>query len=119
MNRVGYIDRIAGRIHTEAMTSDRDRFKKRDVDYRVAPDMPTLPRQYYQSEEIYREELEKIFYRRWLFACREEEMRTVGMDKYRGETPSENAVRGEHKVKERTEYIPKVSFKNVVATALV
>jgi len=40
--------------------------------------MPTLPREYYQSEEIYREELEKIFYRRWLFACREEEIAQPG-----------------------------------------
>lgn len=32
----------------------------------------TLPGKYYHDKQIYREELEKIFYRYWLFACREE-----------------------------------------------
>jgi hypothetical protein len=49
----------------------------------------------------------------------EEEMRTVGLLKYASETPSENAIRGEHRVTLRTTYMPNVSFDNVVATALV
>lgn len=53
-------------------------FKKRDVDYQISDVMPTLPRRYYQSKKIYRKELEKIFYRRWLLACREEEIPEVG-----------------------------------------
>ena len=53
-------------------------FKKRGVDYDVPTYMPTLPREYYQSEDIYAEEVGKIFWRRWLMACREEEIPNVG-----------------------------------------
>ena len=56
------------------MTNDDNQFKKRGVDYEVATHMPTLPRQYYQSDEVYAEELEKIFYRRWQLAGRAEEI---------------------------------------------
>ncbi len=56
------------------MNRESDHYKKRGVDYEVPPFMPTLPRKYYQSESIYQEELEKIFYRRWIMACREEEI---------------------------------------------
>ena len=56
------------------MENGQDRYKKRGVDYDVPATMLTLPRRYYQSEAIYQEELEKIFYRRWLLACREEEI---------------------------------------------
>lgn len=38
----------------------------------------TLPGRYYHSEEIYREEIEKIFYARWIMACREEELPEPG-----------------------------------------
>ncbi len=53
-------------------------FKKRGVDYQVPEVMHTLTRRYTQSEEIYREELDKIWYRRWQLACREEELPNPG-----------------------------------------
>jgi len=53
-------------------------YKKRGVDYQMSTAMMTLPREYYQSEKIYAEELEKIFYKRWLFVCREEEIQNPG-----------------------------------------
>ena len=37
--------------------SNHRSYKRRGVDYEVPQLMQTLPRQYYQSEEIYREEL--------------------------------------------------------------
>lgn len=58
--------------------SHQHSYKKRGVDYEVTQLMPTLPRKYYQSEEIYREEQEKIFCQRWLMACREEEIPEPG-----------------------------------------
>jgi Effector protein len=45
----------------------------------------------------------------------EEEMRTVGCQKYADEVPSENAIRGEHGLPLRTRYSD-ISFDNVVAT---
>ena len=60
------------------MKTNQTPFKKRGVDYKVPDIMLTLPREYYQSEEIYREELEKIFCKRWLLACREEEIPKPG-----------------------------------------
>lgn len=53
-------------------------YKKRGVDYEVPAIMKTLPREYVQSEDIYREELEKIFYERWHLACRAEEIPSPG-----------------------------------------
>ena len=50
------------------------RYKKRGVDYEVPAVMETLPGKYVHSESIYEEELEKIFYKRWILACREEEI---------------------------------------------
>jgi hypothetical protein len=43
----------------------------------------------------------------------EEEMRTVGCEKYLGETPSENAIRQEHSIRLRTTYNDTASFANV------
>ena len=60
------------------MEETQHRYKKRGVDYDVPAAMLTLPRDYYQSEAIYQEELEKIFYQRWLLACREEEVPAPG-----------------------------------------
>ena len=60
------------------MKDTQQRYKKRGVDYDVPRVMLTLPRQYYQSDAIYQEELEKIFYQRWLMACREEEIPAPG-----------------------------------------
>ncbi len=55
-----------------------DAFKKRGVDYPVVMGERTLPGRYYHSQEIYEEELEKIFYRFWIYACRAEEIPEAG-----------------------------------------
>jgi len=60
------------------MKETQHRFKKRGVDYDVSEVMLGLPREYYQSDVIYQEELEKIFYRCWILACREEEIPEPG-----------------------------------------
>lgn len=60
------------------MKHTQNGYKKRGVDYEVPAVMPTLPRAYYHDEAIYQEELDKIFYRRWLLACREEEIPVPG-----------------------------------------
>jgi Rieske 2Fe-2S family protein len=49
-------------------------YKRRGDDYAPISGELTLPAHYYRSEEIYRQEVEKIFTRRWLMACREEEI---------------------------------------------
>jgi hypothetical protein len=46
----------------------------------------------------------------------EEEMRTVGCQKFEGEVPSENAVRGEHNIVVRKSYDPRLSWDHVDAT---
>ncbi len=46
----------------------------------------------------------------------EEEMRTVGCEKYAGESPSENAIRKEHGVPLRKTYNDKISFAQVTRT---
>ena len=56
----------------------QNQYRKRKVDYDVPSDMPTLPAEYYQTDSIYREEIEKIFYKRWLMVCREEEISDPG-----------------------------------------
>jgi Rieske 2Fe-2S family protein len=53
-------------------------FKKRGVDYHVQQKMETLSPEYYHSKEIYQEEIEKIFYKKWIFICREEEIAQTG-----------------------------------------
>ena len=60
------------------MNQAEDSFKKRGVDYDVPTEMYTLPSEYYYSEEIYRKELDRIFYKRWQMACREEEIPNPG-----------------------------------------
>ncbi len=60
------------------MDSHKNKFQKRGVDYPIVDGMKTLSGKYYHSEEIYREEIEKIFYTFWLFACREEEIPEIG-----------------------------------------
>ena len=49
-------------------------FKKRGVDYPIIDGTRTLPGKYYHSPEIYQEEVEKIFYKFWMYACRAEEI---------------------------------------------
>lgn len=48
----------------------------------------------------------------------EEEMRTVGFGAYAGEVPSENAIRGEHGVALRADYVSTIRFDNVTHTLL-
>ena len=57
---------------------DNKQFKKRGVDYPIVDGTRTLPGKYYHSPEIYQEEVEKIFYKFWLYACRAEEIPSVG-----------------------------------------
>lgn len=57
---------------------EKRKFKKRGVDYPIVDGTRTLPGKYYHSEEIYREEVEKIFYKFWMYACRAEEILNVG-----------------------------------------
>ena len=54
------------------------KFKKRGVDYPIIDGTRTLPGKYYHSEEIYQEEAKKIFYKFWLYACRVDEIPSVG-----------------------------------------
>lgn len=57
--------------------SDRN-FTKRGTDYPIIDGFPTLPGNYYHDENIYREELDKIFYTSWILACRAEEIPKTG-----------------------------------------
>lgn len=57
---------------------DKKQFKKRGVDYPIIDGTRTLPGKYYHSQEIYTEEVEKIFYKFWLYACRAEEIPSAG-----------------------------------------
>ena len=41
----------------------KEEFQKRGVDYQIVDGMRTLPGKYYHSQEIYQEEVEKIFYK--------------------------------------------------------
>ena len=56
----------------------KNEFQKRGVDYPIIDGTRTLPGKYYHSQEIYQEEIEKIFYKFWMFACRAEEIPLVG-----------------------------------------
>ncbi len=53
-------------------------FTKRGVDYPIVDGTRTLPGKYYHSSEIYQEEVEKIFYKFWIYACRAEEISAIG-----------------------------------------
>ena len=60
------------------MDMDKGKFRKRGVDYPIIDGTRTLPGKYYHSQEIYEEEVEKIFYTFWIYACRAEEIQSVG-----------------------------------------
>tara|TARA_B100000497_G_C7667223_1_gene402334 strand:- start:165 stop:1322 length:1158 start_codon:yes stop_codon:yes gene_type:complete len=60
------------------MDTEKKVFQKRGVDYPIIDGTRTLPGKYYHSREIYDEEVEKIFYKFWMFACRAEELPQVG-----------------------------------------
>ena len=53
-------------------------FTKRGKDYPIIDGARTLPGKYYHDEDIYAEELERIFYKYWVYACREEEIANIG-----------------------------------------
>jgi len=55
-----------------------NKFKKRGVDYPIVDGARTLPGKYYHDPAIYKEEASKIFYKFWLYACREEEIPNAG-----------------------------------------
>ena len=60
------------------MTNSEKAFTKRGVDYPIIDGMRTLPGRYYHDPGIYAEEIEKIFYKFWLYALREEEIPEIG-----------------------------------------
>jgi Rieske 2Fe-2S family protein len=57
---------------------DKGKFQKRGVDYPIIDGARTLPGKYYHSQEIYQEEVEKIFHKFWIYACRAEEISSIG-----------------------------------------
>ncbi|PCH94942.1 MAG: (2Fe-2S)-binding protein, partial [Bacteroidetes bacterium] len=58
--------------------SNDNNFQKRGKDYPITHGERTLPGKYYHDESIYQEEVDKIFYKFWIYACREEELPGVG-----------------------------------------
>ncbi|HSR53897.1 MAG TPA: aromatic ring-hydroxylating dioxygenase subunit alpha [Acidobacteriota bacterium] len=60
------------------MNDESGRYRRRGVDYQVPECMETLPREFFQSPQIFQEEIEKIFQRRWMLACRQEEVAHSG-----------------------------------------
>ncbi len=59
------------------MSNDK-KYLKRGVDYTSIDGKRTLPGKYYHDEKIYQEELEKIYYKFWIYACRAEEIPSIG-----------------------------------------
>ena len=55
-----------------------EKYKQRGVDYELIDGEFTLPARYYRSADIYGQEIDRIFNRRWLMACREEEIADSG-----------------------------------------
>jgi len=60
------------------MNKDNREFQKRGVDYSIVDGTRTLPGKYYHDEKIYKEEVEKIFYKFWIYAFRAEEIPSAG-----------------------------------------
>ena len=60
------------------MSDSNTSYKKRGKDYPIKGGLRTLPGKYYHSQEIYEEELEKIFYQKWMLAGRGEEIPEAG-----------------------------------------
>ncbi len=63
-------------LFLQAMSENK--FLKRGRDYPVLDGHRTLPGYYYHDLDIYDQELEKIFYKYWILACREEEIKEIG-----------------------------------------
>ena len=57
---------------------NESKFQKRGVDYALLFGERTLPGKYYHDPAIHQEELDKIFYQHWQFACRSEEIPNAG-----------------------------------------
>jgi Rieske 2Fe-2S family protein len=53
-------------------------FTRRGVDYPIIDGVRTLPGKYYHSKKIYKEEIRKIFYKFWIYACRAEDISMPG-----------------------------------------
>ena len=53
-------------------------YQKRGVDYPIVDGQRTLPAKYFHDKDIYNEEIEKIFYKFWIYACRAEEIPSFG-----------------------------------------
>ena len=60
------------------MVNNNKEFLKRGEDYPIIDGARTLPGKYYHSKEIYKEEIQKIFNKFWIYACRAEEIDSVG-----------------------------------------
>ena len=60
------------------MKKGKNEFLKRGVDYPIVDGRRTLPGKYYHDKAIYKEEIEKIFYKFWIYACRTEEISSIG-----------------------------------------
>lgn len=60
------------------MKKEKQQFLTRGKDYEYKDQLRTLPGKYYTSEVIYQEEMEKIFYQRWLMVGREEKIPNAG-----------------------------------------
>jgi len=57
---------------------EENKYLKRGVDYPIIEGRRTLPGKYYHDQNIYKEELTKIFYNHWIYACRAEEIHAAG-----------------------------------------
>jgi phenylpropionate dioxygenase-like ring-hydroxylating dioxygenase large terminal subunit len=57
---------------------DDNEYIKRGVDYQSIDGTRTLPGKYYHSKKIYQEEVDKIFNKFWIYACRAEEISSIG-----------------------------------------
>jgi phenylpropionate dioxygenase-like ring-hydroxylating dioxygenase large terminal subunit len=60
------------------MKKDKREFQRRGVDYPIVDGKRTLPGIYYHNDEIYKEEIEKIYYKFWIYALRVEEIPSTG-----------------------------------------
>ncbi len=60
------------------MENQSSQYLTRGKDYELKEQLFTLPGKYYTSEDIYKEELDKIFYKRWILVGREEQIPHAG-----------------------------------------
>ena len=60
------------------MDKNTNQFTKRGLHYPIVDGHRTLHSKYYHDEDIFKEEAQKIFYKYWIYACREEEIPSIG-----------------------------------------